>query len=193
MLNEYFSSVDFLVLKPAILLAIFALGVLMTDLMLEKGQKHLNAVMALVGIGFAAYSLGPWPGGIQYMMAQAGVREVEAFRGAIVLDTFGIYFIWIFLISTALSILLSIKYLDVEDEQRGDHYAIMLLATVGMIFLAIGMDLVTMFMGLELMVISVYILTGYLRRDRRSNEAALKYLLLGAFSSGVLLYGMSLL
>lgn len=193
MLNEYFSSVDLLVLKPAILLTLFALGVLLTDLMLEPGQKHRNAIMALVGVGFAAYSLGPWPLGLQNQMGLAGVDALEAFRGAVIVDSFGIYFVWLFLIALTLSILISIRYLDIEGEDRGDYYAILLMATVGMIFLAIGMDLITLFMGLELMVISVYILTGYLRRDRRSNEAALKYLLLGAFSSGILLYGMSLL
>lgn len=193
MLNEYFSAVDLLVLKPAILLTLFALGVMLTDLMLEPGQKHLNAIMALAGVGFAAYSLGPWPLGLQSQMGRAGVDALEAFRGAVIVDSFGIYFVWLFLIAAALSILISIRYLDIEGENRGEYYAIMLMATVGMIFLAIGMDLITLFMGLELMVISVYILTGYLRRDRRSNEAALKYLLLGAFSSGILLYGMSLL
>src|SRR3990172_7985705 len=193
MLSEYFSPVDLLVLKPIILLTLFGLGVLITDLLLEKNQKYFNAITALIGVGFAAYSLGPWPSGIQYLMAQAGVSEIEAFRGAIIVDGFAIFFTWIFLISTAIAILLSIKYLEIEGEQRGDHYAIMLFATVGMITLSMGMDLVTLFIGLELMVISVYILTGYLRRDRRSNEAALKYLLLGAFSSGVLLYGLSLL
>jgi len=193
MLSEYFSAVDFLVLKPIILLALFGAGVLLTDLLLEENQKYVNAITALVGLAFAAYSLGPWPGGIQYQMALAGVSEIEAFRGAVILDSFAIYFIWIFLISTAIAILLSIRYLEIEGEHRGEHYAIMLFATVGMVTLAMGMDLVTLFVGLELMVISVYILTGYLRRDRRSNEAALKYLLLGAFSSGILLYGMSLL
>jgi len=193
MLNEYFSSVDLLVLKPAILLTLFAIGVMLTDLLLDEGEKYLNAIMALAGVGFAAYSLGPWPLGLQHQMGQAGVEALEAFRGAIIVDSFGIYFIWIFLISAAMSILISIRYLEIEGENRGEFYAIMLMSTVGMIFLAIGMDLITLFMGLELMVISVYILTGYLRRDRRSNEAALKYLLLGAFSSGILLYGMSLL
>ena len=193
MLSEYFSSVDFLVLKPIILLTLFGLGVLWTDLLLEEGQKYFNAITALVGLAFAAYSLGPWPNGLQYAMNQAGMTEIEAFRGAVVLDSFAIYFIWIFLISSAIAILLSVNYLEVEHENRGDYYAVILFATIGMITLAIGMDLVTLFIGLELMVISVYILTGYLRRDRRSNEAALKYLLLGAFSSGILLYGFSLL
>jgi len=189
MLSEYFSAVDFLVLKPVILLTLFGIGVMLTDLLLEEGQRYLSAMTALVGIGFAAVQM--WL--IQSEMAAAGISEMEAFRGAILLDRFGIFFIWIFLISSAIAILIAIRYLEIEKEHHGEHYAIILFATVGMIFLAIGMDLVTLFVGLELMVIAVYILTGFLRRDRRSNEAALKYLLLGAFSTGILAYGMSLL
>ena len=189
MLSEYFSPVDFLVLKPVILLALFGVGVMLTDLLLEEGQRYLSALTALVGIGFAAVQM--WL--IQSEMAAAGISEMEAFRGAVLLDRFAIFFIWIFLISSAIAILIAIRYLEIEQEHHGEYYAIMLFATVGMIFLAIGMDLVTLFIGLELMVISVYILTGFLKRDRRSNEAALKYLLLGAFSTGILLYGMSLL
>ena len=189
MLNEYFSAVDFLVLKPVILLALFGMGVMLTDLLLETRYKYFNAVTALVGVGFA--SLQMWM--IQSQMRDAGVNEIEAFRGAVILDRFGIFFIWVFLISTALAILISIRYLEIEEENHGEVYALMLFATIGMILLSIGMDLVTLFVALELMVISIYILTGFLRRDRRSNEAALKYLLLGAFSSGILAYGMSLL
>jgi len=189
MLSEYFSPVDFLVLKPVILLALFGVGVMLTDLLLEEGQRYLSAVTALVGIGFAAVQM--WL--IQSEMAAAGISEMEAFRGAVLLDRFAIFFIWIFLISSAIAILIAIRYLEIEQEHHGEYYAIMLFATVGMFFLATGMDLVTLFIGLELMVISVYILTGFLKRDRRSNEAALKYLLLGAFSTGILLYGMSLL
>jgi len=163
--------------------------VMLTDLLLEERQKYFNAITALVGIGFA--SLQMWM--IQSQMREAGVNEIEAFRGAIILDRFGIFFIWIFLISSAIAILISIRYMEIEQENHGEHYAIILFATVGMILLATGMDLITQFVALELMVISIYILTGFLRRDRRSNEAALKYLLLGAFSSGILAFGMSLL
>ena len=170
MLSEYFSPVDFLVLKPVILLALFGVGVLLTDLLLEEGQRYLSAVTALVGIGFAAVQM--WL--IQSEMSAAGITEMEAFRGAVLLDSFGIFFIWIFLISSAIAILIAIRYLEIEQEHHGEYYALILFSTVGMIFLAIGMDLVTLFIGLELMVISVYILTGFLKRDRRSNEAALK-------------------
>ncbi|OFV99441.1 MAG: NADH-quinone oxidoreductase subunit N [Acidobacteria bacterium RIFCSPLOWO2_12_FULL_54_10] len=188
-MNEYFSPIDFLVLKPVILLTLFGIGVMLTDLFLDQQHKYMNAVTALVGLAFAAVQL--WL--IQSEMAAQGVAQIEAFRGAVVLDRFAIYFSWIFLISSAIAILIAIRYLEIEQEHHGEHYAIMLFAAVGMMVLVMGMDLVTLFIALELMVLSVYILTGFLRRDRRSNEAALKYLLLGAFSSGILAYGMSLL
>src|SRR3989338_9443461 len=189
MLSEYFSAVDFLVLKPVILLTLFGVGVMLTDLLLEERHRYLSAVTALVGLGFAGAQM--WM--IQSQMRQAEVNQLEAFRGALQLDQFGIFFIWIFLISSAIAILLAIRYLEIEQEHHGEYYALILFARVGMILLGIGMDLITLFIALELMVISVYILTGFLRRDRRSNEAALKYLLLGAFSTGILAYGMSLL
>src|SRR3990172_9435698 len=108
MLSSYFSGVDFLILKPVILLTLFGVGVMLTDLILEKHNKYFNAVTALVGVGFAGLQL--WL--IQVQMAEAGASAVEAFRGAIVLDRFGIYFMWIFLISTAISILMSVRYLE---------------------------------------------------------------------------------
>jgi NADH-quinone oxidoreductase subunit N len=77
--------------------------------------------------------------------------------------------------------------------QHGEYYALMLFATVGMMFLACGNDLVVLFVGLETMALSFYILAGFLRRDRRSNEGAMKYVLMGAFSSGILAYGFSIL
>ncbi len=88
---------------------------------------------------------------------------------------------------------MSINYLKIEDIHRGEYYALMLFATSGMMMMASAGDLITLYLGLELMALSVYILAGFMRRDSRSNEAAIKYLVLGAFSSGIMLYGMSLL
>src|ERR671922_47724 len=83
--------------------------------------------------------------------------------------------------------------MDVEREHHGEFYALILFSVVGMMCMAAGFDIVLIFIGLELMAISTYVLVGFLRRDRRSNEASLKYLLLGAFSSGIFAYGLSLL
>src|SRR5205823_4912448 len=100
---------------------------------------------------------------------------------------------YLFLAGAAVSILMSAHYLEIEREHHGEFYALILFSVVGMMCMAAGYDIVLIFIGLELMAISTYVLVGFLRRDKRSNEAALKYLLLGAFSSGIFAYGLSLL
>src|SRR5205823_7906055 len=109
------------------------------------------------------------------------------------IDGFALLFRAIFLIAAALTIAISIRYLDIEREQHGEYYALVLFATVGMMFLGCGYDLISLYISLELMALTFYVLVAFTKRERRSNEAAMKYFLLGAFSSGVLLYGMSLL
>jgi NADH-quinone oxidoreductase subunit N len=98
----------------------------------------------------------------------------------------------LFIAGAAIAILTSVRYMEIEHENHGEYYALILFSVVGMMCMAAGVDIVLIFIGLELMAISTYILVGFLRRDRRSNEAALKYLLLGAFSSGIFAYGLSL-
>src|ERR1700734_1232073 len=108
-------------------------------------------------------------------------------------DRCALFFFYLFLAATAISILMSMRYMQTEHENHGEYYTLMLLSVVGMMCMAAGFDIVLIFIGLELMAISTYVLVGFLRRDRRSNEAALKYLLLGAFSSGIFAYGLSLI
>src|SRR5258705_12464438 len=109
------------------------------------------------------------------------------------LDGFALVFQSIFLVGAALAIAISTRYLDIEGEQHGEYYALVLFATVGMMFLACGYDLISLYISLELMALTFYVLVAFTKREKKSNEAAMKYFLLGAFSSGVLLYGMSLL
>ena len=109
------------------------------------------------------------------------------------IDGFALLFRVIFLIAAALAIGISTRFLDIEGEQHGEYYALVLFATVGMMFLACGYDLISLYIGLELMALTFYVLVAFTKREKKSNEAAMKYFLLGAFSSGVLLYGMSLL
>jgi NADH-quinone oxidoreductase subunit N len=170
---------------PMVELTIFALGILLIDLMIPRGWKWINAVGAFVGVLFAA--LCTWQ--IQSMLPPRGLF---GFYNSLLVDRFAIYFWYLFLAGAAISILISVHYLDVEDEHHGEYYALLLLSVVGMMCMAAGIDIVLLFIGLELMAISTYVLVGFLRRDRRSNEAALKYLLLGAFSSGIFAYGLSL-
>src|SRR6185295_20219583 len=99
----------------------------------------------------------------------------------------------VFLMSAALTVLMSVRYLEVEGTRAGEYYFLILCATLGMFFMAGGTELITLFIGLETMAIAFYILVGFLKPSRRSNEAAVKYFLLGAFSLGLLLYGMSLM
>src|ERR1700693_3394011 len=186
---QNFGRVDYLMALPVILLTLFALGILLLDLMLPAQWKKINAVTALVGILFSV------AGGVKIQVAlnAAGVPGESAFLNSMVVDRFTIYFWYLFLAGAALSILMSVRYLEIEHENHGEFYALLLFSVVGMMCMASSFDIVLTFIGLELMAISTYVLVGFLRTDRRSNEAALKYLLLGAFSSGIFAYGLSLL
>jgi NADH-quinone oxidoreductase subunit N len=183
---------DYLLALPITLLALFALGILLIDLMLPKDMKWANAVFAMVGVGFSAAGVFKIQLYFLAMHTQPG-RGSSAFMHTMQVDPFALYFWYLFLAATAVAILMSVSYLQTEHENHGEYYALMLLSVAGMMCMAAGLDIVLIFIGLELMAISTYVLVGFLRRDRRSNEAALKYLLLGAFSSGIFAYGLSLL
>ncbi len=180
------SPTEYRLMLPMVELTIFALGILLIDLMIPKGWKWLNALGAFMGVFFAAVCV--WQ--IQVTLPLRGA--FAGFANSLYVDRFAIYFWYLFLVGAAISILMSVHYLDLEDEQHGEYYSLLLMAVVGMMCMAAGIDIVLLFIGLELMAISTYVLVGFLRRDRRSNEAALKYLLLGAFSSGIFAYGLSL-
>jgi len=140
-----------------------------------------TAVLVLAARGSAGLAAGP-PGGFP---DAAGYPTW-------VTDGFSLFFKITFLVSACLTVLMSLRYLDEEKSQRGEFYALLMLSVVGMMCLASGTDFTVLYIGLELMSLSTYVLVGFLRGDRRSNEGALKYFVLGAFSSGLLLYGISL-
>ena len=126
------------------------------------------------------------------MIAATSGAEVAIARGMFVVDGFATFFKLLFVLAAALTILMSRRYLSIEQARPGEYYFLVLNATLGMMVMAGGIDLVTLFVGLETMAVSFYILAGYLRPNRRSNEASVKYFLLGTFSLGLLLYGMSM-
>ena len=99
----------------------------------------------------------------------------------------------VFLVAALMTVLMSVRYLEIEGASPGEYYFLILCATLGMMIMAGGIDLITSFIGLETMAVSFYILAGFIKPNQRSNEAAVKYFLLGAFSLGILLYGMSLM
>src|SRR6184192_652766 len=178
---------DGAVILPEIELTLFGLGILLIDFTLGVKERYLNAGLALVGTLFSAYTV--W----KLRVPVAANGSMLGFHESVTVDPFFLFFASLFLAATALVILLSVKFLEIEQEQEGEYYALLLFACVGMMFMASGIDLIVMFLGLETMALSFYVLTGFLRREKRSNEAALKYVLLGAFSSGILAYGFSLI
>src|SRR3954466_8282622 len=193
-MTQFFTGTDYALSLPIILLSLFGLGVLVIDLLLDDDVKHWNAIVALVGLGFAAAAVirlqmsGKLVGGFAYVSRVGG-----QYVGSLLMDGFAIYFFYLFIVGAAIAILMSVHYLEIEREHHGEFYALILFSVVGMMCMAAGFDIVLLFIGLEVMAISTYVLVGFLRRDKRSNEAALKYLLLGAFSSGIFAYGLSLL
>ena len=172
---------DFYYLLPEIVLTAGALLVLCADLVVPRNRQSVLAVVTLGVLGATILAL--WP------VADA---QVSVARGLVSVDRFALFFKLLFLVAAALTVLSSERYLQVEERRAGEYYFLILCATLGMMFMAGGTDLITLVVGLETMAVSFYILTGYLRPSRKSNEAAIKYFLLGAFSLGILLYGMSL-
>src|SRR5208337_3661551 len=148
---------------PMVELTIFALGILLIDLMVPREWKWINAVGAFIGVLFA--TLCVWE--IQSKMP----RGASGSYNSLLVDRFAIYFWYLFLAGAAIAILMSVHYLELEDEHHGEYYSLLLLSVVGMMCMAAGIDIVLLFIGLELMAISTYVLVGFLRRDRRSNEA----------------------
>lgn len=184
-----FTLSDFHVLKPAIILCLFGCGILLTDAFLVRriGQRWLNAVTALVGEAVVAAVL------LQYLPDVRSGGSLTGLGGSIVVDGFGVFFNVVFMLAAALAVILSARYMEAEGEQRGEYYSLILFAQAGMSIMATGHDLVVLFVALETMALSFYVMVGFLRDSQRSNEAAMKYLILGAFSSGLLAYGFSVL
>src|SRR5713226_6868652 len=188
---------DGAVILPQMELTLFGLAILIMGSSIDESAEEnwftkllfrdFFAKAAFAGTVFSAFTL--WK--LRATVAARG--EFAGFHESVVVDPFFLFFATLFLAATALVILLSVKYLEIEKEQEGEYYALLLFACVGMMFMASGVDLIVMFLGLETMALSFYVLTGFLRREKRSNEAALKYVLLGAFSSAILAYGFSLL
>lgn len=167
--------------------------------------------LVLFGTGLAVLLLGAffprlsggWSGGISLagvlssLMVTVSLwgRSELAFSNMLALDNYGLFFNLILLSGTALTILASIDTLGKFSEalEHAEYYTLLLFACVGMMFMAAGTDLITIFLGLETMSIAVYILAGFVKKDLKGSEAAIKYMLLGAFSTGFLLYGIALI
>ena len=176
-----YSANDLVLLLPEIVLTTGLLVVLVADLFTGRSRQHW---LGWLTIGVLVATVVP-------IVALSG-HATTAARGLLAVDGFGAFFKLLFVLAAAITVLISRQYLEVEQARPGEYYFLVLCATLGMMVMAAGIDLITLFIGLETMAVSFYVLTGFLRPNRRSNEAAIKYFVLGAFSLGILLYGMSL-
>ncbi len=131
--------------------------------------------------------------GIWYSCALSANAPLVLFNHMMVVDSYANFFNIIFLGSAALTALVSLRYLDQEKLQHPEYYVLLMVSALGMMLRASALDLIVIFIALEIMSLSVYVLVGYRRADRRSNEAAMKYFILGSAASAVLLYGTALL
>jgi len=173
------STADFYYILPELVLTAGALIVLIADVLMPRRNKAL-AFITLLALAATAASLVPF-----------AHTHVEIAHGLLAVDGFALFFKVLFLVAAALTVLMSVRYLEIEGVSPGEYYFLILCATLGMMIMAGGIDLIAIFIGLETMAVSFYILAGFIKPNQRSNEAAVKYFLLGAFSLGVLLYGMS--
>jgi NADH-quinone oxidoreductase subunit N len=169
-------------LMPTLVVLAAAALVLLLDLVPRALPREVAAMVALAGmVGALLATLARWstPG--------------RAFRDMVVLDNFALFFNVIICYAGALIVLLSMDYLRRTGSESAEYWALVLFATAGMMLLAAAGDLIVVFLALELMSLSLYVLAGLFKRDLSSGEAAMKYFLLGAFASSFLLYGIALI
>ena len=168
-------------IAPEIILISVALILILLDLVIKR--KETIAFVGVLGTLTAAY--------VNFKLCAMGWTG-STLLGMFAFDGYANFFKLIFYINIILTIFISLKYMVLEEASFGEYYALILFATSGMMFMASAVDLIVLYVGLELMALSTYILVGITRRQVRSSEAALKYFFLGAFSSAFLLYGISL-
>ena len=176
-------EIDLYLIAPEIVITVFGFLVLMVDVFSpKKERKGYLGVISLIGILIAFFYTLPLMGSVTY-----------GFGGMFTSDGYALFFKITFMMIAFLTVLISMGYARREGIDFGEYYALILFATLGMMLMAAGTHLIIIFLGLELMSISIYILAGMMREDRKSVESALKYFLLGAFATGFLLYGIALL
>ena len=168
-------------LLPMLLITATGLLVLILDPLTPPERRDRLAVLSLGGVLAAAAAV----------LLRHDQPEI-VFGGMLAADEFAFFFNLLFLLVAGLTVLISIPYIGRVDMDHGGYYALLLFSTLGMMIMASSLDLMTIFLGLETLSISLYILAGFLREQLKSNESALKYLLLGAFASGFVLYGIAL-
>src|SRR5256712_4021164 len=180
-MNISLPPINWLSVLPCLVLTATGILVLFWYLWMQEEERALLAWLGLIGLLIT--------GVVSFMLWG---RNESAFNGTLALDSYALFFNLIFCLAAGLTLLMSVHYLETVDIRPGEYYALILFATVGMVLMAAATDLIVIFLGLETMSIAVYVLAGIWRQRLQSNEAALKYFLLGAFASGFFLYGVAL-
>src|SRR5512140_534352 len=171
---------DLLSTAPLSIVVLTALAVLTVDALSEK-KELISWWLSLGGLVLA------------FLAAASAVGETgTAFGGMLTTGGFADYFAMVFTVAGFGSLLLSRAYIRKEQYEQGEYYVLLLFGVAGMLLMAAAADLIIFFLGLEIISISFYVLAGFARKRASSNEAALKYFLLGAFATGFLLYGIAL-
>jgi len=178
---QLFQTINLATIMPEVILSVVAMVLLLVNVFVPSKSKGYLAWLSLAGLVAAGCAA-----------ASGWGQTIESFSGSVVLDNFAIFFKVIFVVAAGLSVLISDQYMEREGCNHGELYPLVLFTTVGMMLMASGTDMMTIFLGLELMSISLYVLAGFNRANVKSNESGMKYFLLGAFSTGFLLYGMAL-
>jgi len=170
-----------------VIVSVAGVVVMMVDAFVRRtDQRWATGAVSLAGLLAAAGScLWLWNGGI-------GASD-SAFNGMIVLDRLRLSFTLVFIVVSLLTVLISMIWVERESLPAGEFHSLLLFATVGMMLMASGGDLVILFLGLEVLSIATYVMAGFRKTDTRSNESSLKYFILGSFSSAFLLYGIALI
>lgn len=177
-------AIDVHALAPEFVLTGALVVVLLVDLFTPKGSRGI--VPSVAGIGILAAM-------VPVLTLALDGADRSMFGGAYVVDNFSLVLQALFLLAAYVVVLLSTNYIAEGDYAEGEYYFLLLSALLGMLVMASSRDLITMFVALELLSIPAYMLAGWRKRDRRGNEAGVKYYLMGVFASAVTLYGMSLL
>jgi NADH-quinone oxidoreductase subunit N len=166
---------------PLIIIIIWACVLLLVDLFIPKDKKAWTAILAAVGMLVA----------MGFSIAQTGV-DTEAFGGMLAIDGFSQFLTILVLGSGLVAVMLSYDYLTRLGIQRGEYYVLLMFSISGMMLMAMAADLIVIFLALELLSIPLYVLAGFARPRTDSEEAAIKYFLLGAFASGFVVYGVAI-
>ena len=177
-------DVNFSLIMPELIVCTVAVVVMLVDAFARPAQRWITGSISLGGLAAAALS------SIWLWVSWRGVGE--AFNGMIVLDKLRLGFTMVFLVVSALTVLVSMVWVENERLPAGEFHSLLMFATAGMMFMASAGDLVIVFLGLEILSIATYVMAGFRRTDVRSNESSMKYFILGSFSSAFLLYGIAL-